>query len=100
MAKFGVQSLINGRGNAVANQFIIKTENGTFFQSYHSVVAKITKDGKLILSKHWDYSNTTMRNLYAFLRDYGFYEYTSSKEMRKAIDNGEVTLCETDSLAI
>lgn len=100
MAKFGVSSLINGRGNAVANQFIIKTENGTFFQSYHSVVAKVTKEGKLILSRHWDYSNTTMRNLYTFLRDYGFYDYTSSKDMRKAIEEGKVTLCETDSLAI
>lgn len=94
-----VRSLINRKGNAVANQFVIRTEGATYFQSYSSVVACI-KDGKITLSSHWDYSNTTRRNLYAFLDEYGFGQYCNKKTTENGIRDGEITLVNVSSLAI
>ena len=52
------------------NQFIIRGEGKTIFQSYQSEIAEISKDGKLTLGIDWDYSITTLRHLYLFLNDY------------------------------
>ena len=98
--EFGVRNLINDRGNYVANQFVIKTTNGTYFQSYNSVVAKVDNKGNLFLSQDWDYSNTTRKHLYIFLRNYGFHDYCTAKDMRKAIKDGEVILKNVDSLDV
>lgn len=100
MANFNVSSLINNNGNAVANQFIIRTPKAVYFQSYRSVVAKIDKNSNLILSENWDYSNTTRKHLYIFLRMYGYRELCSSKDMRQAIKNKEVILKKVESLNI
>ena len=100
MANFNVSNLINDNGNAVSNQFIIKTPKAIYFQSYRSVVAKIDKNGRLILSENWDYSNTTRKHLYIFLRMYGYRELCSSKDMRQAIKNKEVILKKVESLNI
>ena len=100
MANFNISNLINDNGNAAANQFIIKTSKATYFQSYLSVVAKIDKKGNLILSENWDYSNTTRKHLYIFLRMYGYRELCSSKDMRQAIKNKEVILKKVESLNI
>ena len=100
MANFNVSNLINDNGNAVSNQLIIKTPKAIYFQSYRSVVAKIDKNGRLILSENWDYSNTTRKHLYIFLRMYGYRELCSSKDMRQAIKNKEVILKKVESLNI
>lgn len=73
--------------NAVANQFVICTKKGDFFQSYRSIVAKVDNKGKVWLSAYWDYSRTTMKYLYQFLRDYGYYDLSASK-VRKHIADG------------
>lgn len=52
------------------NQFVITDSGNIFFQSYNSLIAKIDKKGKVTLFKDWDYSHTTMRHLYSFLREY------------------------------
>ena len=52
------------------NQFIIRGEGKTIFQSYQSEIAEISKDGKLTLGIDWDYSITTLKHLYLFLNDY------------------------------
>lgn len=39
-----VRQLINDNGNPAANQFIIKTKEATYFQSYDSVVCKLDGD--------------------------------------------------------
>ena len=94
-----VQQLINDNGNPASNQFIIKTKKATYFQSYRSVVCKW--DGiNIVLSTDWDYSNTTRKHLYMFLRQYGFYNLSSAKDMRKAIKNKEVILKKVSSLNI
>lgn len=94
-----VQQLINDNGNPSANQFIIKTKKATYFQSYDSVVCRL--DGiNIILSMNWDYSKTTMKHLYMFLRQYGYYTISSAKDIRKAIKDGLVTLKKVPSLNI
>ena len=92
-----VHQLINDNGNPAANQFIISTKKATYFQSYRSVVCKL--DGiNIILSNNWDYSKTTSKHLYMFLRQYGYYNLSSAKEVRKAIKEGWVTLKKVSSL--
>ena len=86
-----VQQLINGNGNPVVNQFVIKTEKAVYFQSYKNVICKW--DGiNLILSNDWKYNNTTRKHLYIFLRQNGFYSLSSAKDIRKAIEKKVITL--------
>ena len=78
------------------NQFVIKSKESVVFQSYQSVIATIEK-GVLTLGKRWDYSNTTQKHLYLFLRDY-YYNLWSiikdspnkRKSIQKLIDNKEI----------
>lgn len=94
-----IQQLINDNGNPAANQFIIKTKKATYFQSYDSVVCKL--DGvNIVLSMDWDYSNTTRKHLYMFMRQNGYRKLSSAKEVRKAISEGWVTLKKVSSLNI
>lgn len=100
MANFNVRNLINYNGNGAVNQFVINTPKAVYFQSYGSVVAKIDRKGSLILSNDWDYSNTTRKHLYIFLRMYGYSRLCSAKDMRKAIKDKEVILKKVESLDI
>ncbi len=94
-----VHQLINDNGNPAANQFIIKTKKAVYFQSYSSVVCKL--DGvNIVLSSNWDYSNTTRKHLYIFMRQNGYYNLSSAKDVRKAIKEGCVTLKKVPSLDI
>lgn len=56
------------------NQFIIddiNKKNEVIFQSYKSIVAIYNLAScNLILGRHWDYSNTTLKHLYLFIKDY------------------------------
>ena len=72
--------------NPVANQFIIETPKGDYFQSYRSIIAFKSNDGKLKLdSYYWDYSRTTSkyRNQFTGL---------DTKQTKKAIKNKEIIL--------
>jgi hypothetical protein len=64
--KMYVQNMVSKKGNSIPNQFIIDDDNGnSYFQSYNSIIVKISKD-KIYLDKNkWDYSKTTgkYRNL-------------------------------------
>lgn len=97
-----ISQLINNNGNYAANQFVIKTENAIYFQSYQSVIAKI-ENGELTLSLNWDYSKTTSKHLYIFLQDYGHGKYNSfcsANKMRNAIKSGYVKVESVSSLKI
>lgn len=85
-----VRNVISTRSyRAVANQFIVKTENATYFQSYNSLIAKVDKtSGSVTLSSRWDYSNTTRKYLYQFLNSYG-YEGLNKAKVEKYIKEGE-----------
>ena len=94
-----VHQLINDNGNPAANQFVIRTKKATYFQSYRSVVCKL--DGiNIILSNNWDYSNTTRKHLYIFLRQNGYYNLSNAKEVRNAIKDGWVILEKVPSINI
>lgn len=95
----GISNLINDRGNAAANQFVINTKNATYFQSYASVVAKLQRGKKPVLSSHWDYSNTTTKHLYIFLRDNGYY-VSGRNDVLRMIKDKEIIVKKECSLAL
>ena len=94
-----ITQLINDNGNPAANQFVVTTPKAIYFQSYDSVVCKI-EGGKVTLSDYWDYSNTTRKHLYIFLRRNGFRGLNSAKEVRQAIAKGVVKYNAKPSLAV
>ena len=84
--KAKVISMVSSKGNAVPNQFIIETAEGSFFQSYKSVIAFQGNDGTVKLdSTYWDYSVTTGRYRNQFLNE-------TKKETQAKIDSGEYEL--------
>jgi len=75
----------NSSGREVANQFIINTKDGRYFQSYSSIIARISK-GKITLDANkWDYSNTTSKYRNVFLGE-------TTKETKAKIKSGEYKL--------
>ena len=66
-----ISQLINDNNNPAANQFIIEVNNGVIFQSYDTIIAFYDKrNSKVYVTQDWDYSNTTRKHFYIFLRDY------------------------------
>ena len=94
-----VSNMTSTNGNAVANQFLISgLAAGTFhagntplpsgdaFQSYKTLIAYRTYQGKLYLDRNaWDYSRTTSkyRNMFTGL---------TTKETEKRIASGDIEL--------
>ena len=78
----GSEMCIRDRGKAVANHFVINTEDGEYLQSYDSIVAHIPTGEKVILGRDWDYSATTLRHLKHYL-DVSY----SKKEIQGLIDD-------------
>jgi hypothetical protein len=68
------------------NQFCINDDKGTItFYSYNSQIADY-KDGNLILyGSMWDYSNTTRKHFYQWLKDNTPFNPSCKKEMLKLI---------------
>ena len=89
-----VANLINDRGNAVKNQFVITEGNMIAFQSYSSRVCEIVKpcgmgyDALVRFGRDWDYSQTTSKHLYNFLRQNGMEILASKQAIKEAIDRG------------
>ena len=90
--KVTVRNMISGRGNFVANQFIIDTPQATYFQSYRTIIAKKDwKSGKTFLDKdRWDFSVTTGKYRNQFLLE-------SIAETRKKIDSGTYKLIDLNN---
>jgi hypothetical protein len=87
-----VQNMTSNRtGKEVANQFEIVADNGdVFFQSYRTVIAKIS-GGKITLDHNsWDYSMTTGKYRNQFLG-----ENKATTEAK--IKSGEYTLADLNS---
>ena len=82
------------------NQFIIDSDDYRLFQSYNSLIAIYDKKNRvLLLGKDWNYSNTTLKHLYLFIKDYCYlneldnmlYNASNKKQaIYKAIKNGLV----------
>lgn len=81
-----VHNIISKRSNRpVANQFILTTEKATYFQSYNTLIAKVENNGKVTLASAWDYSVTTSKYLYQFLKEYVGHSDLNSKSVKKLI---------------
>ena len=67
MQNIKVLNMISNNGNRIPNQFVISTPEGSYFQSYNSVIAFINNEGRVFLDRNkWDYSTTTgkYRNIF------------------------------------
>jgi len=88
MLKIKVENMKSYSGREIPNQFIIRTDKGVFFQSYDSIIAFKSYNGKTYLDKHyWDYSKTTSKYRNMFLGE-------SKKETLEKIKTGEYILKE------
>jgi hypothetical protein len=77
-----VSNMQSNNGNDIPNQFIITTKDGIYFQSYNSIIAFKSKDGKTYLDNYyWDYSKTTGKYRNIFLRE-------TKKETENKIKDG------------
>lgn len=94
MDNLQVRNLINGKGLAVRNQFLIIKGNTHYFQSYQTIIAKVDEVGNVTLSNAWDYSNTTRKYLYMFLLQHG-QGVLKGKDVQKRIDDGRYKLVDT-----
>lgn len=83
--KMKVSNIINNNYNAVPNQFIIKDNGKTWFQSYDSLIVK-WEDGQVYLDEYyWDYSVTTGKYRNQVLCE-------TIKDTRRKIKSGEYIL--------
>ena len=82
-----VQNMTSASGNKVANQFLVRGDDGWLtFQSYDSVIARVHYEGMTELDeKNWDYSVTTSKYRNQFLGE-------TKKETQAKIDSGEYKL--------
>jgi len=87
--KVNVRNMRSRNGNEIANQFIINTDDGEFFQSYKSIIAKREyMTGKITLDEtYWDYSTTTGKYRNIFLDE-------NKSETQQKIKSGEYTLAD------
>lgn len=82
-----ITNLINERGNAVRNQFVIYENGKITFQSYSTKICTI-ENGKVSVNRTmWCYSRTTAKYLYQFLRANGINVH-GKKDVQKLIDEG------------
>lgn len=84
-----VHNILSPKSNKpVANQFIIETPDGEYFQSYKSVIAfkPNKREAKIVLDeKYHDYSKTTVKYRNQFLN-------MTTQEVNVAIEKGEILL--------
>jgi hypothetical protein len=84
-----VEQMEGRNGRSVPNQFMIRTDEGVYFQSYASVIAfKPFGPGKITLdAAKWDYSRTTGKYRNDFLDE-------TKAETEKKIKNGTYILAD------
>ena len=88
MQKLIVNNMTSPRsGREVANQFIIDADDGTYFQSYNTMIAVITNAGVKLDAKAWDYSRTTSKYRNEFLQE-------TTKETLAKIKDGTYELAD------
>lgn len=85
--KIKIENMQSPKTNrTIANQFIIYTDDGTYFQSYRSIIAFKPYGKKLQLDeRYWNYSRTTSKYRNEFLGE-------TTKETEAKIKSGEYEL--------
>ena len=64
-----VENMVSNKGNKIANQFVIYTDNGSIFQSYNSTIVKLDSGKTYLDINKWDYSKTTGKYRNIFLNE-------------------------------
>ncbi len=72
------------------NVVYIEINGETFLQSYDSIVAGFTKDGRVVF-EDYDYSRTTMKSVIRF------FNKDSISKIRKLIKSGDIKLLNTET---
>ena len=87
-----VKNMTSNKGNAVPNQFFLYDDDGNvYFQSYKSIVAKMSHDGQVTLDEnYWNYSATTGKYRNQFLAE-------GIADTRKKIKSGEYILADLNN---
>ena len=99
-----ISNMTSSKGNKVANQFIIeglpagtfwhemdRIEGGRAFQSYESMIAYVTRGGKVYLdSTYYDFSRTTSKYRNEFLN-------MDTADIKAAIKTGRITLVDLNT---
>lgn len=88
-----VENMVNGRGNFVPNQFVIRDAEAqkVTFQSYQSTIVEIDHAQKVIkVFPCYDYSMTTAKYRNLFMDNLGFYEMSTTKGFETALKKGQV----------
>tara|TARA_R100001163_G_C5062318_1_gene199389 strand:+ start:1519 stop:1791 length:273 start_codon:yes stop_codon:yes gene_type:complete len=81
-----VTNMTSARGNKIANQFLIWTDQGQYFQSYQTIIAFRDNAGNVTLDRNrWDYSITTGKYRNSFLG-------MNKAQTEKAIKAGQIKL--------
>lgn len=90
--KTSVRNMISSSGREVANQFVISTTEGQYFQSYSSVIVFVPfGSGRIVLDKNkWAYSITTGKYRNLFLHE-------TKKDTECKIASGEYVLADLNS---
>lgn len=79
------RQMTSDSGNAIANQFIINVNGFLYFQSYDSIIAQKWGDEIILDYNYWDYSRTTSKYLFKFLKE-------DRKTVRLKVRTGEYKL--------
>lgn len=84
-----VENMLSPKGNKISNQFKIFEGNAIYFKSYGMVIAGLNKrTGFVEFFNDLNYSNTTRKYLYQFLRECKRYDLCNRKKLDKAIKSG------------
>lgn len=76
-------------GLPVANQYVIITGDGIYFQSYQTVVAMLDNSGKIWVKENaWEYSKTTSKYLSEWFCNYTVYNGMTKKQGEKLMRDG------------
>lgn len=94
--KLEIENLLNDKFNRARNQFVVKLNGNTFFQSYNTIIAKIDKNRNVTVAEDWNHSKTTRKHLYIWLRDIARMTYIASgDDFIKAVKRKEIKIVET-----
>ena len=95
MKDIRISQLINDRNNGATNQFVVETDKGKYFQSYNTIIAFVPNNSDdIVLSNDWDYSKTTSKHLYIFLRDYTNFYVDSKQDILRGIKEKKLKVVE------